>query len=332
MRHFVIVGILVVLMTVLTYAGLASAGLLPVEASAQAHWIDWLWDLQVKAISFLFALIVVPMFYSLIVFRRKGGDTTDAEHMEGNTKLEITWTVMPLFAVLALAYVGAYNLGETRRVDPQAMIIRVTGFQWTWKFQYPEYGITTKELYLPVDQQVVLKLESPDVIHSFWVPEFRIKQDLVPGRVTEYRITPTLVGDYKVRCAELCGTSHSYMESPVIVVDRAAFDAWATEQQKLAASLATPEDRGAALVDTNGCAACHSINGSKGVGPTWLGLYGSQVTLMDGTIVTADDVYLSEAILNPAARVVQGYQPTMPPFPFIAEEVADIIAYIRTLR
>jgi len=207
MRHFVIVGILIVVMTVATYVGLDAADLLPVQASEQAQWIDWLWDLQVKAISFLFALIVVPLVYSLVAFRRKKGDTSDAEHIEGNTNLEITWTVLPLFAVLALAYVGAYNLGATRRVDPEAMRVKVTGLQWAWTFQYPDYGITSTELYLPVDKQVVLQLESPDVIHSFWVPEFRLKQDVVPGRVTEYRVTPTLAGNYKVRCAEMCGTS-----------------------------------------------------------------------------------------------------------------------------
>jgi cytochrome c oxidase subunit II len=214
MRHFVVVGILIVVVTVLTYVGLDSAGLMPEPASAQAVPIDWLWDLQVKAMTFLFALIVVPMVYSLVVFRRRKGDTTDAEHIEGNTKLEIAWTVIPLFVVLGMAYIGAENLAETRRVDPDAMEVRVTGFQWGWRFEYPEYGITTNELYLPVNRQVVLKMTSTDVLHSFWVPEFRVKQDLVPGRVTELRITPTMVGDtYKVRCAEMCGTSHAYMET-----------------------------------------------------------------------------------------------------------------------
>ncbi len=139
------------------------------------------------------------------------------EHFEGNTTLEIVWTVIPLFVVLAFAYMGSYSLGEIRRVDPNAIIIKVRAQQFTWTFEYPEYGIFSKELHLPVDQQVVLKMESSDVIHSFWVPEFRVKQDVVPGRVTEYRITPTLVGNYKVRCAELCGASHAYMENPVIV-------------------------------------------------------------------------------------------------------------------
>ena len=207
MRHFIIVGILVLLVAVLTYFGLDAIGLLPVAASAQAVPIDWLWNLEVITISFLFALIVVPLVYSLVVFRRRKGDTTDAEHIEGNTKLEIAWTIIPLFIVMIFAYLGAYSLADTRRVDPQAMVVNVTASQWNWSFEYPEYGFVYQQLYLPVDRQVLLKMESMDVIHSFWVPEFRLKQDILPGRVTELRITPTVIGDYKVRCAEMCGTS-----------------------------------------------------------------------------------------------------------------------------
>lgn len=335
MRHFVVVGILVVVVTVLTYVGLDSAGLMPVPASAQAGPIDWLWDLQVKAMVFLFALIVVPMMYSLVVFRRRKGDTSDAEHIEGNTRLEIAWTIIPLFMVLGMAYIGAENLAETRRVDPDAMEVRVTGFQWGWRFEYPEYGITSNELYLPVNKQVALKLTSTDVLHSFWVPEFRVKQDLVPGRVTELHITPTMVGDtYKVRCAEMCGTSHAYMENPVIVTEMTDFEAWVAVQQELAAEAAqTPEGRGQALITANGCTACHSLNGAAGIGPTWFQLAGSEVQLSDGTTVTADDAFLAESILQPQAKIVAGFETQqMPAYSFTDEQVADIIAYIKTLR
>lgn len=335
MRHFVIVGILVVVVAVLTYVGLDAAGLMPVPASAQAAPIDWLWDLQVRIIAFLFALIVVPMLYSLLFFRRRKGDTTDAAHVEGNTNLEIAWTVIPLIIVLGLAYVGAQNLGETRRVDPNAMVVNVTGFQWGWRFDYPDYGITSTELYLPVNRQVLLKMTSTDVLHSFWVPEFRVKQDLVPGRITELRITPTLIGDtYKVRCAEICGTSHAYMENPVIVVDDLNFDAWVVEQQAVAeAAGQTPEGRGQALVAANGCAACHSVNGAVGIGPTWFQLAGSEVPLSGGGTVIADDAFLAESILQPQATIVAGFEgQQMPAYSFTDEQIADIIAYIKTLK
>lgn len=336
-RHFVIVGILVIVMAVLAYLALDSVGLMPKAASAQADSIDWLWNLQMMTISFLFALIVAPMTYSLVVFRRKKGDTTDAEHMEGNTKLEITWTVLPLFIVMAFAYLGAVNLAETRRIDPEAMVVQVTGLQWSWTFEYPAVNgvaVTSDELHLPVGKQVLLRMTSNDVIHSFWVPEFRVKQDLVPGRITELRITPTVEGNYMVRCAELCGTSHAYMEKPVIVSSQADFDAWMGEQMALAQEAAqTPEGRGKALVTASGCAACHSTNGSPGIGPTWLGLPGRQETMTDGSVITVDDAYIHESIKAPQAKIVAGFEnQLMPTYDFTDEQIADIIAYIKTLK
>jgi cytochrome c oxidase subunit 2 len=336
-RHFVIVGILVFVVSILIYIGLDSAGLMPVEASTQAADVDWMWNLEVVAMSFLFALIVVPLTYSLIVFRRRKGDTTDAEHMEGNTQLEIAWTIVPLFIVMAYAYLGAINLAATQRADPDAMIVKVTGLQWSWTFEYePVNGLAviSDELHVPVGKQVLLRMTSNDVIHSFWVPEFRVKQDLVPGRITELRITPTLEGNYKVRCAELCGTSHYSMEKPVVVTSQEEFDAWMTDQLALAEEASqTPEGRGQALVAANGCAACHSINGSPGIGPTWFGLAGRQETLTDGTVVTADDAYLHESISAPQAKIVRGFEnQLMPAYSFSEEQIADIIAYIKTLR
>jgi cytochrome c oxidase subunit II len=338
MRHYVVVGILVIVAAVLTYVGLTAAGLMPVEASAQAVPIDKLWNTELMMISFLFALIVVPLVYSLIIFRKRKGDETDAQHIEGNTTLEVAWTVVPLIIVVVFAYLGAYSLGETRRVDPNAMVIKVTGLQWKWVFEYPEYGgFTSDKLYLPVDRQVVLEMQSPDVIHSFWVPEFRIKQDLVPGRITEYRITPTLVGDYKVRCAEICGTSHAYMEAPVIVVAADAFVSWANDQKAAAAlaeANATPEQRGQKIYETY-CKACHSIDGSAGNGPTWKGVFGSQVTLADGTVVTADEAYLRQSIKDPASQVVRGFGPMafrVGAVGITDADIENIIAFIKTLK
>ncbi len=334
MRHFVVVGILVIVAAVLTYVGLDAVGLMPVEASAQAGPIDRLWNLEVMTISFLFALIVVPLTYSLIVFRRKKGDTTDAEHVEGNTNLEITWTILPLFLVMIFAYLGAGNLSEIRRVDPDAMVVKVTAIQWSWKFEYPDYGVVTNELHVPEGKQVHLEMTSNDVIHSFWVPEFRLKQDLVPGRITELRVTPTLVGNYKVRCAEICGTSHAYMEAPVVVSTQADFDSWMAEQVKLAeAAAATPEGRGQALVSANGCAACHSINGAAGIGPTWFGLFGHEVELSGGGTVIADEAYLHESIKAPQAKIVAGFEnQLMPTYGFADDQINDIVAYIKTLK
>ena len=337
MRQFVIVGILVIITAVLAYFGIDILWEMPVEASQQAFSIDWMWNLQLIAMAFLFALIVAPMFYSLVVFRRRKGDTTDGQHMEGNTTLEILWTIVPLFLVGVFAYLGAVNLSDTLRGDPSAMVVKVTGVQWSWSFEYPPVdgiAVTSEELHIPVGQQVLLQMTSKDVIHSFWVPEFRVKQDVVPGRITELRITPTLNGNYKVRCAELCGTSHYSMEKPVVISSQEDFDAWMAEQRQIAEELsATPEGSGQLLVANNGCAACHSIDGAVGIGPTWLGLFGSQEELTDGTILTVDDAYLTESIHAPQAKIVAGFEnQLMPVYGFTDEEIENIVAYIKTLR
>ena len=337
MRHFVIVGILIIVISVLTFIGLDSKGLMPIQASEQATNIDWMWNMEVIAISFLFALIVAPMLYSFIVFRRRKGDTTDAEHVEGNTTLEIIWSIVPLFLVVIYAYLGAVNLADTLREDPSAMPVKVTGIQWSWKFEYPPVdgiSVASDELHVPVGKQVLLQMTSNDVIHSFWVPEFRVKQDLVPGRITELHITPTREGNYMVRCAELCGTSHYDMEKPVVVSSQEDYDAWlAGEVEKAKELQSTPEGAGQLLVANNGCAACHSINGAAGIGPTWFNLYEHEVELSDGTVVIADDAYLTESIKAPQAKIVAGFETQlMPTYGFTDEEVANIVAYIKTLR
>jgi cytochrome c oxidase subunit 2 len=324
MRQIAILVILILISSVLVYYGLDSLNLLPLKASAQAETIDWLFNVELIAIAFLFSLIVVPLIYSLVVFRRKPGEEGEGEHIEGSTKIEILWTVIPLIIVLGLAYMGAWSLGDALRVDPEAYVIEVTAFQWGWKFYYPEFGLTTSELYLPLDKQTVLEMESRDVIHSFWVPEFRLKQDIVPGQVTEYRITPIELGNYTVRCAELCGTSHSYMNAPVIVVTENEFNTWVEEQIALIPDDPGPNaDRGEIVASQNGCFACHSVDGSLIVGPTWRGLYGS----------VADDGFITESIVDPNAKIVAGY-PTnaMPLYTFSENELADLIEFIKTLE
>jgi cytochrome c oxidase subunit 2 len=212
----------------------------------------------------------------------------------------------------------------------------VTGFQWGWRFDYPDYGVSSNELHLLVDKQVVLRMTSMDVIHSFWVPEFRVKQDLLPGSETEYRITPDLVGDYKVRCAELCGTKHAYMEAPVIVQTREEFDKWITGQQQIMAAAEAsgiPDaGRGELLYQNAGCKACHSIDGSPLIGPTWRGVFGSIVELVGGTTVTANDEYIFNSIKNPNDQIVKGFAPGMPQFNLTDLQIKDLVEYIKTLK
>lgn len=338
MRHFIVVGILIILVTALLVLGLGNK-LMPVGASAQAIPIDRMWEIQLVAMAFLFALIGVPMVYSVFAFRRRKGETGEGQHFEGHTGLEIAWSSIPLFVVIVFAYLGAVNLSDTLRRDPSAMVVKVTGIQWSWKFEYPadpETGIVvfSDELHLPVGKQVLLRMTSTDVIHSFWVPEFRVKQDLVPGRFTELTITPTLEGNYKVSCAELCGTSHAFMIKPVVIESQEDYEAYlaglldeAIEAQK------TPEGQGRLLVGANGCVACHTLNGAVGIGPTWFGLFGSEVELASGAVVIADEAFITESIKNPQAQIVAGFETQqMPNYGFTDEQIAAIVAYIKTIK
>jgi len=333
MKHVVIITILVIASTLLIHTGLTSIDLLPVEASAQSVEIDQLFGMYTWMISALFSLIMVVLVYCLIVFRRRKGETGDGAYITGNTALEVAWTAIPLILVVILAYIGGKSLGIIRRVDPSAMKVKVIAGQWYWQYQYPEYGVTSTDLYLPVGQQIDLLMTSNDVIHSFWVPEFRVKQDLVPGRTTELRITPTLIGEYKVRCAELCGTRHAYMEGLVNVLSQADFDKWISQQQS--AAPADPALRGQQLAQDYGCTNCHSTDGSQKIGPTWLHLYQSDVELSDGTSVVADNDYLKTAIVDVNLQIVKGFPANvMPDFSNTLDQtmVESLVAYIKTLK
>ena len=336
MKHFVIVGVITAVVTVLTFIALNAVGLLPVQASAQAGPIDRMINMQLWMIAFLFSLITVAIVYSVVVFRSKPGDDSPGPNIKGSTRLEVMWTLFPLITVIYLSFLGAQALGEVRSVDPQALQVKVTGFQWSWLFEYPEYGIQSNTLYLPVDQQAQLLLTSRDVIHSFWVPEFRVKQDALPGEnlVKELRLTPTIIGDYTVMCAELCGGAHAYMNSPVKVVSQEDFDAWLAEQTS--AADADPAERGERVSRANGCIGCHSLDGAALPGPTWQGLFGAEVTLADGSTTTVDEEYLHTAIVDPNVEIHEGFPPNLMPATYgdmlTEEQIQDIIEFIKTVQ
>jgi cytochrome c oxidase subunit 2 len=334
MKHFLIIAFLVIVSTFVIHAGLSSVGLLPALASAQGVSVDQLFRIYEWGIAFLFSLIVVPLLYSLVVFRRKKGESGDGVHIEGNSKLEIAWTVLPLIAVLFLASLGAQSLAQTRIIDPSAMQVNVIAGQWYWQFQYPQYGVGSGDLYLPVGKQVDLQMTSNDVIHSFFVPEFRIKQDILPGRTIDLRITPTSIGQYKVSCAQLCGSNHAYMVANVVVVSQSEFQAWITQQQATASQ--NPVLHGLQLVQGFGCLVCHSTDGARKTGPTWQHLYQSMVILSDGSKVVADEKYLSNSITNPNLQIVAGFSPNVMPDAFgktlDASQIQAIVAYIESLK
>ena len=335
MRHFVVATIIVVLVTVAGAVLLDSADLLPPLASAQGVTIDWLFGIHLKLIAFLFALVVVFMLYSIFAFRSEPGDLSDGQHIHGYTKLEITWTVIPLIIVAVMGYIGVVTLRDVTASAPDEMVVEVTGAQWSWRFDYPEQGLTSTELVLPVNQPIRFEITSTDVIHDLWVPEFRVKQDAVPGAVNLLRVTPTVVGNYKVRCAELCGLRHSQMLADVRVLERSEFDSWVGAETARVAALDTPEARGEQLYQTQGCIGCHSLDGTIVVGPSCLNLYGRQEQLDDGTSVIADEDYIRHSILYPGDQIVKGFQNLMPAnYGEILSEndIEDLIAFIKTIK
>lgn len=333
MKHWIGVILTVIVIAALTTLGLRNEWLLTRPASLQAVPIDQAFSYLWIMISVLFSIIVGFILYSVIFFRKKKGDDADGPHIEGSNKLEVTWTILPLLTVIGFAVYGSRNLAEVLRPDPEAMVVRVIGQQWAWRFEYPDSGAVSEELVLPINQQILLRLESQDVLHSFWVPEFRVKQDLLPGRETQLRITPNRLGNFTVMCAEICGSQHAYMLAPVRVVGQAEFDQFIFQKLELPED---PVERGEIWYTQYGCQACHSIDGSPGVGPTWLGVYGSQEPLTDGTSVTVDDAYLYESIVDPNLKIVQGYLPNIMPQNFVDVlsdvQINDLIAFIRTLQ
>ncbi len=353
LKHVISIIILIALSTVGLRFLFTVILALPVAASAEAGPIDTLFNAHFWMIAFLFSLIMVLMLYSVFVWRRGDDDDSDGPHVHSNTRLEIGWTIIPTFVVLGFGVWGAVALNEITRPKEGEMTVNVTGKQWIWSFAYPEQeSIQSGELVLPVDRTTVLKMNAEDVIHSFWVPEFRVKQDLVPDRETTLRITPTEIGAYKLRCAEICGLNHTQMEADVRIVSAEEFDAWVAEKQAAPAFAdMTSEERGAywASAEGFGCVACHTIDGTPAVGPTWQGLYQRQEQLTDGSTVTADDDYIINSIHEPNAQIVAGFNPNIMPQNYLeqfaareqeveaAEAIdlditADLIAYIKTLQ
>jgi cytochrome c oxidase subunit 2 len=333
LKHAIGALIFIVVLTAIGLVILNPELFLPPSDSIQARPIDNLLNIEFKLIAFLFALIIGIMLYSVIFFRRKKDDLEDGPHITGNMTLEIVWTLIPLITVIALAFIGTEALAKTQLINPQALEVKVIGQQWSWRFEYPEYGVTSEELVLPVKRQALIEVRSIDVIHSFWVPEFRIKQDALPGSDRELRITPTKEGEYKLLCAEMCGEQHAYMTSPVRVVSKEAFDTWVAEQ--LTSISDDPGERGLVWYQQYGCDVCHSIDGSELVGPTFSGLYDREEIMADGTAIIVDEEYLFEAIRDPGKVVVDGYPDAMPPGiadDMTDEQVFDVIEFIKSLK
>jgi cytochrome c oxidase subunit II len=249
--------------------------------------------------------------------------------IEGNVLLEVIWTAIPLAIVMVMFYVGTEGFKILRQAPPDAMHVQVIGRMWDWTFRY-DNGKETKKLYVPVDRPVRLTLTSLDVNHSFYVPAFRVKEDLVPGKENYLWFKPQTTGPADIFCAEYCGQRHSYMMSEVVVMEQPDFEAW------YASAAAEPgQERGVpGLLAEKGCLDCHTLDGSEDLGPTFLGLYGRSRVVRRGdqeSEVTADEAYLRRAIREPDAEYVRDFETNMPVVELSDEEVTAIVEYLKTL-
>ena len=276
--------------------------------------------------------LITTTIAGLIVFfgiRYRRGSKVNRQNVPlTNARLEVAWMIIPLIVGLGMFTWAASVFFQQSSAPANTLDIYVVAKQWMWKVQHPDGQREINELHVPVGQPVRLIMISQDVIHSFWVPDFRLKQDVLPGRYTTLWFQATRTGTLPLRCAEYCGTDHALMTGNVIVMEPAAYQQWLSGGE----SAATLSDEGQQLFQDNGCANCHHNDGS-GQGPSLVGLFGSTVPLEGGGTITADMNYLRDSILNPDAHIVAGYQAIMPPFEgqLSEEELVSLIDYIRSL-
>ncbi len=274
--------------------------------------------------------ITAAMIYFVIRYRRK--KHPKAEQIEGNNTLEIIWTIVPTILVLIMFYYGWIGYRPMRIVPADAIPLKAYGQMWSWMFEYPN-GKKSAELVVPIDKPVKLDLISRDVLHSLYIPAFRIKEDVVPGKDNYMWFTAQQLGEYDLFCTEYCGERHSYMLSKVRVLPLAEYEAWLAQSD-----IPADEPPGLTILKQNACLTCHSQDGSRIIGPTFKGIYGKQeIVLIDGVEkeITIDDAYLVRSIYEPNAEVVKGYnQGLMISYKntLSDEDVAKIIDYLKTLK
>ena len=302
--------------------------LFPDAVSTMAPRVDALFFFLVGLTAFFSLLIAGLIVYYAVRFRRLAPDQIGAV-IEGGKVLEITWTVIPFIIVMTIFVWGASVFFAMSRPPDDALNVYVVGKQWMWKFQHLNGQREINELHVPVGRPIRLVMTSEDVIHDVYVPGFRVKADVIPGRYTSLWFEPTKPGRYHLFCAEYCGTRHSGMVGEVVVMEPDEFQAWLSGGGA-EGSLASA---GAKLFADLACNTCHRPE-VQGRGPRLDGLFGRTVTLEGGARVVVDEAYLREAIVNPNARIAQGFQPVMPSYQGVATEegLLQLIEYVKSLR
>ena len=307
---------------------------MPPQASTVAANTDALFYFIYYLCIIFFILVVGAMFYFVVKHRHKPGEKVVTSANKGNHALEVFWSVVPGILLLVI-FAWGFQGWLTKMVPPaNSLEVRVTGQKWNWSFDYVASGVNSSSLVVPEGKAVKLTMHSKDVLHSFFVPAFRVKRDVLPGRYTVLWFQPTQLGEFPIQCTEFCGTSHSEMLSKVKVVPHQEFDEWIANGGDLGGAGVPPAELGAKLYEAKGCNACHSLDGTRKVGPSFLGLYDRDGKFADGSSGVADDNYIRQAILEPQAKVVEGYPPVMPSFQgqLNEKQIIALIEYIKTLK
>lgn len=301
----------------------------PAEASELSGSVDQLFGFVLLYSVFFSVLIAGLLFYLGWKYRRRPGHEEGTRGGVAPASLELVWSAVPLGILLVTFYWGAEVALEISRPPADADEYFVVGRQWMWKVQHPDGPKEINEIHAPVGRAIKLTMTSEDVIHSFYVPAFRIKQDVIPGRYTTTWFRATKPGTYHLFCTEYCGTEHSGMIGRIIILEPHAYESWLAGGRWER----SPGASGAEIFQARGCPTCHRPD-TAARAPILNGLFGGTVTLQNGDTVTADENYLRESILRPAARLVSGYPPIMPAYQgqLSEEEILLLIAHIRTLK
>ena len=307
------------------------------NTSNLVHGVDTAFVIILSVIFFFLIGLTITMLYFIYRYNKKRNPV--ATQIDGNNTLEIIWTVIPLVLVLGMFYFGWTGWKPLYAEPPDdSMKVRVIARMWRWDFEY-EDGRIIDTLYVPQGRPVSLDLESMDVIHSFYIPAFRLKQDIVPGRTIVRWFVGNSPGDYDLFCAEYCGLNHSYMYTSVKVLPADQFDTWYADTSAVAPVVAaTPALEGKQLVQRYGCNACHSADGSRIIGPSYKGIFGEEsvvITSGQERTIVIDEEYIRKSIYEPNADIVKGYnQGLMQTYTgqITEDEIEKIIEYIRTLK
>ena len=305
----------------------------PQPASDLAESLDSLFYFIYYGSIALFTAILVVLFYFIFKYRSTPKRRIATSQVNHNNVIEIAWTIIPLLLCIFIFAWGFKDFLKLHVSPVNAKEIYVKAQKWSWSFEYPTDGVVlANKLVVPVDQDIKLRMSSIDVIHSFYLPNFRVKRDVLPNRYSTVWFKANRVGKFQIFCTEFCGDRHSFMLADLEVLSKEDYSIWLENKKNSSWDKLPLKDVGKKVYDLN-CAACHSLDGKRLIGPTWKGLYNAERTLKDGSKVIADPTYLRVSILNPNDEIVAGYPVPMPTFKGILTErqIDGVIEFIKTI-